>query len=75
MWIPQLDFRDRGFQAPTTHQGNADALYLQEPPRAAVSVRNDAPRGTKKKDAREIPGVHVFHVERRSCQRRNGITT
>lgn len=29
----------------------------------------------QKKDARDLPGVHVFHVERRSCQRRNGITT
>lgn len=29
----------------------------------------------QKKTPGKIPGVHVFHVERRSCQRRNGITT
>jgi hypothetical protein len=29
----------------------------------------------QKKDAREIPSVHVFHVELREGQRRNGITT
>lgn len=29
----------------------------------------------QKKDAREIPSVHVFHVELRDGQRRNGITT
>ncbi|MBM9913651.1 MULTISPECIES: hypothetical protein [Stenotrophomonas] len=58
---------------PTQERGSQERL-INRKPEDAGKLRQRCSTWNKK-NAREFPGVHVFHVERRSRQRRSGITT
>lgn len=59
---------------PTQERGSLEPL-INRKPEGARNIWHRCSTWNKKKDAREIPSVHVFHVELREGQRRNGITT